>query len=223
MEDRIFHEDDSLFQDLSFDFLQQDDALFSTRHFCTSVSTQGILLQDEPDAFFTGDILSIWDEMEQGTYLSHQKSDKDSDENAQKLEIGKAMELQRRRPSGHGSEAKPLTFELVSQYFCMPIKQAARELNVGLTLLKRRCRVLGIPRWPHRKMKSLDTLIRSVEEIGEQTGQLKDKARNAVEMLQQKKKLIEQKPDVELDDWTKTLRQMYFKKNYKRRVLAIEK
>jgi hypothetical protein len=53
----------------------------------------------------------------------------------------------------------------VSQYFCLPIKQAAQELNVGLTLLKRRCRVLGIPRWPHRKVKSLETLIKNVQVV----------------------------------------------------------
>ena len=58
---------------------------------------------------------------------------------------------------------KVLTFELVSQYFYMPITQAARELNVGLTVLKKRCRELGIPRWPHRKMKSLQALINNVE------------------------------------------------------------
>jgi hypothetical protein len=58
---------------------------------------------------------------------------------------------------------KVLTFEIVSQYFLMPITQAARELNVGLTVLKKRCRELGIPRWPHRKMKSLHALINNVE------------------------------------------------------------
>jgi hypothetical protein len=51
----------------------------------------------------------------------------------------------------------------VSRYFYMPIMQAARELNVGLTLLKKRCRELGIPRWPHRKMKSLQSLIKNVQ------------------------------------------------------------
>lgn len=56
-----------------------------------------------------------------------------------------------------------LTFEEVSQYFYMPITQAAKQLNVGLTLLKKRCRELGIPRWPHRKMKSLQTLINNVQ------------------------------------------------------------
>lgn len=62
-----------------------------------------------------------------------------------------------------GLEEKVLTFELVSQYFYMPITEAARELDVGLTLLKKRCRELGIPRWPHRKMKSLQTLINNVQ------------------------------------------------------------
>ncbi|XP_008813317.2 protein RKD5-like isoform X2 [Phoenix dactylifera] len=44
------------------------------------------------------------------------------------------------------------------KYFNLPIIEASRNLNVGLTVLKRKCREFGIPRWPHRKMKSLDTL-----------------------------------------------------------------
>ena len=64
----------------------------------------------------------------------------------------------------NGPEEKPLlSFQQVSQCFCMPIKQAAEELNVGLTLLKRQCRELGIPRWPHRKLKSLETLIKNAQ------------------------------------------------------------
>ena len=55
-----------------------------------------------------------------------------------------------RRKSEEGPRSGPgkkqgLTFELVSRYFSMPIKQAARELDVGLTVLKRRCRALGAP------------------------------------------------------------------------------
>ena len=53
-----------------------------------------------------------------------------------------------RRKSEEGPRSGPgkkqgLTFELVSRYFSMPIKQAVRELDVGLTVLKRRCRALG--------------------------------------------------------------------------------
>lgn len=59
--------------------------------------------------------------------------------------------------------SKKLTRQMISQYFYMPITQAARELNVGLTLLKKRCRELGIRRWPHRKLMSLQTLIKNVQ------------------------------------------------------------
>ncbi|PVH48160.1 hypothetical protein PAHAL_4G264700 [Panicum hallii] len=129
---------------------------------------------------------------------------------------------------GAGQRARPeetaLTFELVSQYFYMPIMQAARELNVGLTLLKKRCRELGIPRWPHRKMKSLQSLINNVQvlqEAGKATGE--EQLRAVVEMLQQEKQLLEQRPYVQLEEKTKRLRQACFKANYKkRRLLAIE-
>ena len=56
-----------------------------------------------------------------------------------------------------------LSREVISQYFYMPITQAAKELNVGLTLLKKRCRELGIRRWPHRKLMSIQTLINNVQ------------------------------------------------------------
>ncbi|XP_044955221.1 protein RKD4-like [Hordeum vulgare subsp. vulgare] len=116
------------------------------------------------------------------------------------------------------SEEKPfvLTFELVSQYFCMPIKRAAEELNVGLTILKKRCREIGIPRWPHRKVKSLETLIKNAQELG--------KPMIEVEMLQRKKKLIEESPGhIELDEATMVLRQACFKEKFKRRrLMAIE-
>lgn len=59
--------------------------------------------------------------------------------------------------------SKALSMETISRYFYMPITQAAMELNVGLTLLKRRCRELGIRRWPHRKLMSLLTLISNVK------------------------------------------------------------
>lgn len=59
--------------------------------------------------------------------------------------------------------SKMLTKEVVSQHFYMPITQAAKELNVGLTCLKKKCRDLGIRRWPHRKLMSLQSLINNVQ------------------------------------------------------------
>lgn len=61
------------------------------------------------------------------------------------------------------SNSRMLSREQISQYFYMPITQAAKELNIGLTLLKKRCRELGIRRWPHRKLMSLQTLIKNVQ------------------------------------------------------------
>lgn len=63
------------------------------------------------------------------------------------------------------SRSELLSREVISEYFYMPITRAAKELNIGLTLLKKRCRELGIRRWPHRKLMSLQTLIENVKVV----------------------------------------------------------
>jgi hypothetical protein len=47
----------------------------------------------------------------------------------------------------------------------LPISAAAKELDIGLTLLKKRCRELGLKRWPYRKLKSMDKLLHSIESV----------------------------------------------------------
>ncbi|PIN12164.1 hypothetical protein CDL12_15238 [Handroanthus impetiginosus] len=115
------------------------------------------------------------------------------------------------------SSSKKLSRKTISEYFYMPITQAAKELNVGLTLLKKRCRELGIRRWPHRKLVSLQTLINNVQELGKEEGE--DKLKKSIEILEQEKKLMEESPDLQLEDKTKRLRQACFKANYKKRKL----
>lgn len=61
------------------------------------------------------------------------------------------------------SNTRMLSWKTVSKYFYMPISEAAKELNVGLTHLKKRCRELGIQRWPHRKLMSLQALIKNIQ------------------------------------------------------------
>ncbi|PKI63260.1 hypothetical protein CRG98_016445, partial [Punica granatum] len=56
-----------------------------------------------------------------------------------------------------------ITRETIARYFYMPITEAAKELNIGVTLLKKRCRELGISRWPHRKLMSIESLIKNVK------------------------------------------------------------
>ncbi|KAM7471413.1 hypothetical protein LguiA_009596 [Lonicera macranthoides] len=111
-----------------------------------------------------------------------------------------------------------LSHETISEYFYMPITQAAKELNVGLTLLKKRCRELGIRRWPHRKLVSLQTLINNVQELGKEGGEgHEEKMRGAIEILEKQRRLMEKVPDMRLEDKTKRLRQACFKANYKKR------
>ena len=43
--------------------------------------------------------------------------------------------------------------------------------------------------------------------------------REAIEVLEQERKLMEEMPDLQLEDKTKRLRQAYFKANYKKRKL----
>ena len=56
-----------------------------------------------------------------------------------------------------------LGLEEIQKHFHIPITEAAKAMNVGLTVLKRRCRELHIMRWPHRKLKSLNSLITNVQ------------------------------------------------------------
>ncbi|KAL4036224.1 hypothetical protein IC575_004952 [Cucumis melo] len=123
------------------------------------------------------------------------------------------------------SSSKMLSKKVISEYFYMPITRAAKELNVGLTLLKKRCRELGIRRWPHRKLMSIQTLIKNVKEIEkgdeeEGNGSENCKLKNVLEILENEKKLMEERPDLQLEDNTKRLRQACFKANYKKRKLS---
>ncbi|RDY11143.1 Protein RKD5, partial [Mucuna pruriens] len=111
------------------------------------------------------------------------------------------------------------------KYFGMPIVEASRNLNVGLTVLKRKCREFGIPRWPHRKIKSLDSLIHDLQEESKHQ-ELEDReAAIAVakrqRMLESEKENIEKKPFMDIQSDTKRFRQDVFKRRHRAR--AIEK
>lgn len=52
------------------------------------------------------------------------------------------------------------------QYYHLPIAEAASKLGVGETVFKKLCRDLAIPRWPSRKLQSIDKLHTSVLQVG---------------------------------------------------------
>ncbi|XP_021909328.1 protein RKD4 [Carica papaya] len=118
-------------------------------------------------------------------------------------EDGEERRMKRRRKKSSELELKE-----IQKHFDSPITMAAKEMKVGLTVLKKRCRELNITRWPHRKIKSLKSLIENVRELGMD---------GEIAVLKEHKRLLEAVPDMELSQRTKKLRQVCFKANYKRR------
>ncbi|KAK9289415.1 hypothetical protein L1049_007570 [Liquidambar formosana] len=49
-----------------------------------------------------------------------------------------------------------LTLRDFVQYFHLPIEDAAKQLNICLTVVKKICRKHGLNRWPYRKIKSIE-------------------------------------------------------------------
>ena len=71
--------------------------------------------------------------------------------------------MEKKKKRAASEDIARIALEDVVKHFGQPIVEASRNLKVGLTVLKRKCRELGIPRWPHRKIKSLDSLIHSLQ------------------------------------------------------------
>jgi hypothetical protein len=120
---------------------------------------------DELGGLFDVDFPSFWAQMEEDE--ARRKSEEGDCEKALIVygNVQTVAEIPGRRGGGSssGTKKKELTFEQLSRHFSVPIKQAAQELNVGVTVLKRQCRKLGVTRWPYRKLKSLDKLIDNVQ------------------------------------------------------------
>jgi len=92
--------------------------------------------------------------------------------------------------------SKNITFEELSKYFHVPINQVAKELGVCATILKKICRRNGIPRWPHRKIKSLDKMTSNLEMNLAKNPHERDEITREIETLRGKKKEIMNNPNV---------------------------
>lgn len=92
-----------------------------------------------------------------------------------------------RRPS----TSSHITFAVLQQHFHLPISQVAKELGVCATVLKKICRQQGIPRWPHRKIKSLNKMISNLEEEMEAADTAEEKQQREMELRALKKKKAE--------------------------------
>ena len=64
---------------------------------------------------------------------------------------------------GQNSNNVELSFNMLSQFFDMPILEASKKLKVGLTVLKKRCRFYDIPWWPHGKVKNINSFVLKIQ------------------------------------------------------------
>ncbi|KAJ4753566.1 hypothetical protein LUZ62_064552 [Rhynchospora pubera] len=107
-----------------------------------------------------------------------------------------------------------LKFDHVAKKFSLPIKDAARDLKVSMSTLKFRCRELGIPKWPYRKIQSLETLIETMLELAPFGFQhMIGKVREEIEA-------IKLNPTLEIKYETERLRQEIYDSKYKRRRIS---
>ncbi|KAI3722232.1 hypothetical protein L2E82_33263 [Cichorium intybus] len=113
--------------------------------------------------------------------------------------------------SGSGSR-QPLSKEAITQHFNKPLLEAAKELNVGSTQLKNRCRELGIPKWPRRQLKSLETLINNTQELNNIANEA-----DVILGIENEKKAIFEGSSSKMTDTTKKFRQAVFRDVYRKR------
>ncbi|KAA8524157.1 hypothetical protein F0562_010412 [Nyssa sinensis] len=71
------------------------------------------------------------------------------------------MSTQQMQNSNAASSQKSLSFDDVSKLFSLPLSEAADNLGVCTSVLKKMCHENGLVRWPHRKFLS----GKSIEEI----------------------------------------------------------
>ncbi|KAF5732498.1 protein NLP3-like [Tripterygium wilfordii] len=87
------------------------------------------------------------------------------------------MNVQQQQQQQHNqSNAKVLSFDDISKYFSLPLSDAASNLGVCVSVLKKICRDNGLDRWPYRKFLA----GKSIEEIKRHAAREKAKERIAL-------------------------------------------
>jgi len=107
---------------------------------------------------------------------------------------------------------------LAHLYLSSTIEGAASQLGVGVTALKKRCRQLGIKRWPHRQLRSMLNMIKGLKAMlahGDDDKCIED----AIRQIEHHVDCIVQDPSYEIPKNVFRLRQAQFKDkhNAKRR------
>jgi len=103
-------------------------------------------------------------------------------------------------PNNEADQGRTFTFDELREHFHRPINEVSQELGICATLLKKVCRQNGIKRWPHRKIKSLDTLIENFEEIVRANPAEAETIQADITKLRKKREFLLQNPNVSYND-----------------------
>lgn len=94
------------------------------------------------------------------------------------------------------SVSSHIDYVTLQQNFHLPISQVAKDLGVCATVLKKLCRQHGIPRWPHRKIKSLNKMIAVLEETKTESEEEEQQRLIELKALMKKKADIMENPSI---------------------------
>jgi hypothetical protein len=87
--------------------------------------------------------------------------------------------------------------EKLSQYFHLPIMEAAKQLGVCATVLKKICRKNGINRWPHRKVRSIDKSISVLKSsLSGNDSKEDERIQEEIKKLEHQRELIMKYPNI---------------------------
>lgn len=104
-----------------------------------------------------------------------------------------------------------ITVDMLSDngFLDMPIQEAARHLGIGLSVLKRVCREMGLVRWPFRKRQSINNVMQQTK-----TFLAEDKQAEVLAALEGQLQTLTGTGET-FDSATKCYRQACFKLNHK--------
>ncbi|XP_061336995.1 uncharacterized protein LOC133284058 [Gastrolobium bilobum] len=122
--------------------------------YCQGQSSAGYFIMQDPmsiyyDALCTG---LDWTEDINDDFVDLNPSAPNADDTEQEADNERAPKLP---ISAQRERAAKMQLSDVSDYFHLPIDEAARQLNLSTTVVKKICRKAGLARWPHRKIKSV--------------------------------------------------------------------
>ncbi|KAG2498339.1 hypothetical protein HYH03_003598 [Edaphochlamys debaryana] len=116
--------------------------------------------------------------------------------------------------AGGGGGGGQDSLAALREVFDLPVSDAVRVLGCSASELKRRCRALGIKRWPQRKLLSL----RRIAEAADADSSLTPEERQAVqERVSSNRTAILEDPNTPLQSALKTVRQAQYKQEFELR------